>query len=166
MSLYDFVGHEAARLQTYFSYRSWMLESFGAELAILVDQIARGTLGPEIGFEGSWRDFWRKPSLYSANGGRSARKRARATTTVNGIMAASLAAFRYPKALKPRTYGPPSRTACWKSRRRHRSLSGVAGGLKSKKARVGARSHLATSLKGLIGHSGCGQNWFHRSSAA
>jgi|SRR5680860_1144951 len=57
VSLYDFVGREGARLQTYFSYRSGMPEAVAADLAVLVDQVARGNLTPAIGFEGNWREL-------------------------------------------------------------------------------------------------------------
>lgn len=57
LSLYDFVGREGARLQTYFSYRSGMPETIGADLAVLANQITRRTLTPRIGYEGGWRDL-------------------------------------------------------------------------------------------------------------
>lgn len=57
LNLYDFIGHEGARLQTFFSYRPAVLESIGEDLAVLVDQLASGVLQPELGFEGNWREL-------------------------------------------------------------------------------------------------------------
>lgn len=57
VSLYDFFGHEGARLQTFFSYRAGMRESIGEDLAALVSLVARGLLKPRIGFEQDWRQL-------------------------------------------------------------------------------------------------------------
>lgn len=57
VSLYDFFGHEGARLQTFFSYLAGMRESIGEDLAALVSLVVRGLLKPRIGFEQDWRQL-------------------------------------------------------------------------------------------------------------
>lgn len=52
----DFVGHEMARIQSFFSYLSGPPESFGEDFAVLVSLVAAGKIHPEIGAEASWRD--------------------------------------------------------------------------------------------------------------
>jgi NADPH2:quinone reductase len=52
-----FAGHAGARLQSFFSYLSGTPASFGADLALLVEQIQYGKLTPQIGLEDSWRNL-------------------------------------------------------------------------------------------------------------
>ncbi len=57
LNLYQFVGHEGARLQTYFSYAAGSEETIGADLGLLVSLVGEGALIPEIGAELNWRDL-------------------------------------------------------------------------------------------------------------
>ena len=54
ISFADFGGHPRARLLPFHVYESGP-PAFGADLALMARLIAAGKLGPEIGFEGSWR---------------------------------------------------------------------------------------------------------------
>ncbi len=51
VSIYDFFGHEGARLQSFFSFSTG---PFGGDLALLADLVAEGKLHPTIGFEDDW----------------------------------------------------------------------------------------------------------------
>lgn len=57
ISLYDFFGHEGARIQSFFSFASGTPESFGEDLALLAELIAAGQLHPQVGSEASWREL-------------------------------------------------------------------------------------------------------------
>ncbi|SFW78805.1 NADPH:quinone reductase [Amycolatopsis australiensis] len=61
VSLYDFIGHEDARLQTYFSYADH--EGVAGDLATLVGLVADGGLVPRIGLAEPWERF---PSALAA----------------------------------------------------------------------------------------------------
>jgi NADPH:quinone reductase-like Zn-dependent oxidoreductase len=50
----DFGGHPRARVLPLHVYETGTA-TFGADLAIMADLVARGRLKPQIGFEGSWR---------------------------------------------------------------------------------------------------------------
>lgn len=56
-NVFQFVGHEGGRLQTYFSYASGPEESIGSDLSVLVGLLMEGTLVPEIGARMSWREL-------------------------------------------------------------------------------------------------------------
>lgn len=56
VKLTDFFGHEGARIVTYFSYASGEADSVGADLAVLADLVARGTVRPEVATVVDWRD--------------------------------------------------------------------------------------------------------------
>ena len=56
LSFRDFGAANNSRLQSFHSFASGPEESFGPDLALLVGQIAKGTLKPEIE-EHSWNDF-------------------------------------------------------------------------------------------------------------
>jgi NADPH:quinone reductase-like Zn-dependent oxidoreductase len=56
LSFRDFGAANNSRLQSFHSFASGPEESFGPDLALLVGQIAKGTLKPEIE-EHSWSDF-------------------------------------------------------------------------------------------------------------
>lgn len=57
ISFSDFAGHEGARIQSFFSFKSGTPESYGKDLALLVSLIAAGELHPQIGSEKSWREL-------------------------------------------------------------------------------------------------------------
>jgi len=57
LNLYQFFGHEGARMQTFFSYASGTPESVGADLDLLVSLTIDGALVPQIGAELNWRDL-------------------------------------------------------------------------------------------------------------
>ena len=59
ISFSSFVGHEGARIQSFFSFKSGTPESYGKDLALLVSLIADGELHPQIGSEASWRELKR-----------------------------------------------------------------------------------------------------------
>ena len=54
LSIYDFIGHEGARIQTYFSYAAH--GDVAADLRYLVDLVATGTLEPTLGRVDDWAD--------------------------------------------------------------------------------------------------------------
>jgi NADPH:quinone reductase-like Zn-dependent oxidoreductase len=54
ITLLDFIGHEGARLLTYFSYASGDEVSIGRDLATLADLVARGHLRPAVGTVVDW----------------------------------------------------------------------------------------------------------------
>lgn len=56
-TLIQFVAHEGARLQTYFSYASGLGEAIGMDLGVLVTLLAQGVLSAEIGAQISWREL-------------------------------------------------------------------------------------------------------------
>lgn len=68
ISFGSFAGHEGARIQSFFSFRSGTPESYGKDLALLVSLIAAGELHPQIGSETSWRDL---KHVMTALGGRN-----------------------------------------------------------------------------------------------
>lgn len=55
LNLMDFIGREGAKVQTFMSYASGYPDD--ADLSILVDLIAAGTLHPTIGHTGSWLEI-------------------------------------------------------------------------------------------------------------
>ena len=56
LTLLDFIGHEGARILTYFSYASGNAGSIGEDLTALIHLLARGVLRPTIGTTVDWRD--------------------------------------------------------------------------------------------------------------
>jgi NADPH:quinone reductase-like Zn-dependent oxidoreductase len=56
VTLLDFIGHEGARILTYFSYASGDEASIGADLAALAELVARGELRPTVGATFDWRE--------------------------------------------------------------------------------------------------------------
>lgn len=57
INLYDFIGHEGARLVSYLSYAD--PSPVGADLRTLVDLVAAGSLRPAVGFQAEWTDMHR-----------------------------------------------------------------------------------------------------------
>ena len=55
LTLLDFIGHEGARILTYFSYASGDEASIGSDLGTLAGLVARGQLRPTIGIVVDWR---------------------------------------------------------------------------------------------------------------
>jgi NADPH2:quinone reductase len=55
ITLLDFIGHEGARILTYFSYASGHEASIASDLATLAGLVARGRLRPAIGTVLDWR---------------------------------------------------------------------------------------------------------------
>ena len=51
VTIYDFIGHEGARIQSFLSYASG---PFGTDLGLLVSLVAKGALHPAIGFTADW----------------------------------------------------------------------------------------------------------------
>jgi NADPH:quinone reductase-like Zn-dependent oxidoreductase len=56
ISFGDFRGKAGARLVAFFVYESGEPPSFGADLQLLADMVAEGTLHPQIGLETSWSE--------------------------------------------------------------------------------------------------------------
>jgi NADPH2:quinone reductase len=56
LTLLDFIGHEGARILTYFSYASGDEASVGRDLAALAGLVAGGRLRPTLGAVVDWRD--------------------------------------------------------------------------------------------------------------
>jgi NADPH:quinone reductase len=56
LTLLDFIGHENARIQTYFSYAPTDRESIYSDLKALISLVARGRLRPTVGMTVDWRD--------------------------------------------------------------------------------------------------------------
>lgn len=56
ITLLDFIGHEGARILTYFSYASGDEASIGADLAALAELVARGELLPTVAATFDWRE--------------------------------------------------------------------------------------------------------------
>jgi NADPH:quinone reductase-like Zn-dependent oxidoreductase len=54
LTLLDFIGHEGARILTYFSYASGDEASIGADLATLAELVARGLLRPAVDVAIDW----------------------------------------------------------------------------------------------------------------
>jgi NADPH:quinone reductase-like Zn-dependent oxidoreductase len=54
LTLLDFIGHEGARILTYFSYASGDEASIGADLATLAKLVSRGGLRPTVGAVIDW----------------------------------------------------------------------------------------------------------------
>jgi NADPH:quinone reductase-like Zn-dependent oxidoreductase len=59
LTLLDFIGHEGARILTYFSYTAGDEASIGADLATLAQLVARGQLRPTVGTVFDWREAGR-----------------------------------------------------------------------------------------------------------
>src|SRR2546430_4227908 len=59
LTLLDFIGHENARIVTYFSYASGNQESIASDLETLTGLVARGRLRPTIATAVDWRDSGR-----------------------------------------------------------------------------------------------------------
>lgn len=55
INVYDFIGHEGARLQNYMSYAS--IDSDGADLTFLTDLVGAGTLNAEPGYITDWAEL-------------------------------------------------------------------------------------------------------------
>jgi NADPH:quinone reductase-like Zn-dependent oxidoreductase len=55
LTLLDFIGHQGARILTYFSYASGDEASIGADLAALAELVARGVLRPTADVVTDWR---------------------------------------------------------------------------------------------------------------
>lgn len=56
LTLLDFIGHEGARILTYFSYAAGDEENIGADLTTLAELVARGELRPTVGTVVDWRE--------------------------------------------------------------------------------------------------------------
>jgi NADPH:quinone reductase-like Zn-dependent oxidoreductase len=56
VSFASFGGHPHARLYAFFVYESGEPPTFGADLALLANEIAAGRLRPQVGLEASWED--------------------------------------------------------------------------------------------------------------
>jgi NADPH2:quinone reductase len=56
LTLLDFVGHEDARIQTYFSYASGNQQTIGSDIETLIELMARGALRPTLDMTVDWRD--------------------------------------------------------------------------------------------------------------
>jgi NADPH2:quinone reductase len=56
LSFADFGGKPGARIEAFFVYASGELPSFGDDLGLLADLVARGSLHPQIGLEVPWTD--------------------------------------------------------------------------------------------------------------
>jgi NADPH:quinone reductase len=89
ITLLDFIGHEGARILTYFSYAAGDEASIGADLAALAELVARGQLRPNVGAVLDWREADR--ALAALASGRVAGK-AVLTISANGKRASSSAA--------------------------------------------------------------------------
>jgi NADPH:quinone reductase len=59
LTLLDFIGHEDARIQTYFSYASDDQQTIGSDIETLIELMARGALRPIVGMTVDWRDAGR-----------------------------------------------------------------------------------------------------------
>jgi NADPH:quinone reductase-like Zn-dependent oxidoreductase len=56
LTLLDFIGHEGARILTYFSYASGDERTIGEDLAVLAEMVARGQVRPAIATVVDWHD--------------------------------------------------------------------------------------------------------------
>lgn len=56
VSFTDFVGKPGARIEAFFVYGSGEPPTFGDDLGLLADLVARGSLHPQIGFEVPWTE--------------------------------------------------------------------------------------------------------------
>jgi NADPH:quinone reductase len=56
VSFASFVGHAHARLYAFFVYESGEPPTFGADLALLANEIGAGRLTPQVGLQASWQD--------------------------------------------------------------------------------------------------------------
>lgn len=56
-NVFQFIGHEGARVQSYFSYASGPEETIESDLGVLVALLAEGALIPKIGAQMSWRNL-------------------------------------------------------------------------------------------------------------
>jgi len=56
LSFTDFVGRPGARIEAFFVYASGEPPSFGEDLGLLADLVARGSLHPQIGLEVPWTE--------------------------------------------------------------------------------------------------------------
>ena len=56
LSFIDFAGKPGARIEAFFVYASGEPPSFGEDLELLADQVARGSLHPQIGLEVPWTE--------------------------------------------------------------------------------------------------------------
>lgn len=72
LTLLDFIGHEGARILTYFSYASGDDAGIGEDLATLADLVAQGSLRPNVGAVVDWREADR--ALGALRSGRAAGK--------------------------------------------------------------------------------------------
>jgi NADPH:quinone reductase-like Zn-dependent oxidoreductase len=68
LTLLDFIGHEGARILTYFSYASGDEASIGADLATLVGLVARQRLRPTIGAVFDWHEAHRALTTLRSGG--------------------------------------------------------------------------------------------------
>lgn len=56
ISFGDFGGRAGAKIVSFFVYESGEPPTFGADLQLLADMVAAGTLHPQVGLEASWND--------------------------------------------------------------------------------------------------------------
>jgi NADPH:quinone reductase-like Zn-dependent oxidoreductase len=68
LTLLDFIGHEGARILTYFSYASGDEASIGADLVTLVGLVARQRLRPTIGAVFDWHEAHRALTTLRSGG--------------------------------------------------------------------------------------------------
>jgi NADPH:quinone reductase len=72
LTLLDFIGHEGASIQTYFSYASGDEQTIGSDIGTLIELMARGALRPTLGMTVDWRDIGR--ALLAMRSGEAAGK--------------------------------------------------------------------------------------------
>jgi len=56
VSFGSFAGRAHAKLYAFFVYESGEPPTFGADLALMANEIGAGRLSPQVGFQASWRD--------------------------------------------------------------------------------------------------------------
>jgi NADPH:quinone reductase-like Zn-dependent oxidoreductase len=66
LTLLDFIGHEGARILTYFSYSAGDEASISADLATLAELVARGQLRPTIRRVVDWREADRALTAFAS----------------------------------------------------------------------------------------------------
>jgi NADPH:quinone reductase len=68
LTLLDFIGHEGARILTYFSYASGDEASIGDDLAVLAQLVAQGQVRPAIATVVDWHEADRALIALSSGG--------------------------------------------------------------------------------------------------
>jgi NADPH:quinone reductase-like Zn-dependent oxidoreductase len=68
LTLLDFIGHEGARILTYFSYASGDDARIGDDLAVLVKLVANGQVRPTIATVAGWQDVDRALAALQSGG--------------------------------------------------------------------------------------------------